>query len=133
MSSAEVVKNKWSISTHADEDGLDKSRDEVENRDRWFEARQKVQGLCIQRSHLSEELNRCGKNEEKNTYEFLVLVLLKRLLLISDPTRDPSLELREKLDYFRFVRLGDNAADRMKNGERSLQLMRCSTTQELHR
>jgi len=126
MSSAEVVKNKRSISTHADEDGLDKSRDEVENRDRRL-------GLCIQRSHLSEELNRCGKNEEKNTYEFLVLVLLKRLLLIGDPTRDPSLELREKLDYFRFVRLGDNAADRTKNGERSLQLMRCSTTQELRR
>jgi len=41
-------------------------------------------------------LNRCGKNEEKNTYEFLVLVLLKHLLLIGDPTRDPSLELREK-------------------------------------
>ena len=94
MSSAEVVKNKRSISTHADEDGLDKSRDEVENRDRRFEARQKVQGLCIQRSHLSEELNRCGKNEEKNTYEFPVLILLKRLL-IGNPTRDPSLELRE--------------------------------------
>jgi hypothetical protein len=112
-----VVKNERSISTHADENGLDKSRDGVENRDRRFEESQKFQGFFIQCSHLSEEFNRYGRTEKKITYEFLVLILLKHLLLIGDPTRNPLLEHREKLDYFRFVGLGDNAADRTKNGE----------------
>jgi hypothetical protein len=51
------------------------------------------------------------------TYEFLVLVFLKHLFLIGDPTRNTLLEHREKLDYFRLVGLGNNAADQTKNGE----------------
>ena len=55
--------------------------------------------------------------QKKTTYEFLVLVFLKHLFLVGNPTRNTLLKHREKMDYFRFVGLGDSAADRTKDGE----------------